>query len=129
MPRVLISESHEDVRRLLVRMLTRLGHEPVVVRIAEPEQLLGADVLIVEPATPLSTVLAQAACLVDPSLPLICASVSDPPAELAKLGVVFTAALVKPFTTEQLDAAIGQCLRGDQGADAHRAPRREDRAA
>jgi CheY-like chemotaxis protein len=113
MARILISESHEDVRRLLVRMLTRLGHEPVVVTMPAPEQLLGADVLMVEPAAPIGAVLAQAARLVNPSLPLICASVAAPPAELAELGVVFAAVLVKPFTSAQMDAAIRRSLRVD----------------
>jgi CheY-like chemotaxis protein len=108
MARILISESHEDVRRLLVRMLTRLGHEPIAVTVPAPEQLLSADVLLVEPAAPIGTVLAQTAGLVNPSLPVICVSVAAPPAELAELGIVFAASLVKPFTAEQLDAAIGR---------------------
>jgi hypothetical protein len=93
---------------MLVRMLTRLGHEPIVVTVPAPEQLLSADVLLVEPASPVGIVLAQAAGLVKPSLPLICASVAAPPAELAELGVVFAASLAKPFTAEQLGAAIGR---------------------
>jgi CheY-like chemotaxis protein len=111
MARILISEPHEDVRRLLVRMLGRLGHEPVVVTVPAPEQLLNADVLVVEPAAPIGAVLAQAARLVNPSLPLVCASVAAPPAELAELGVVFAASLVKPFTTAQLSVAINRSLR------------------
>jgi hypothetical protein len=91
---------------MLVRMLTRLGHEPIVVTVPKPEQLLGAELLMVEPAAPIGAVLAQAAGLVNPSLPVICASVAAPPVELAELGVVFVACLVKPFTAEQLDAAI-----------------------
>jgi CheY-like chemotaxis protein len=106
MARILVSESHEDVRQLLVRMLERLGHEPIVVTMPAPEQLLNADVLMVEPAAPIGAVLAQAAGLVNPSLPLICASVTAPPAELVELGIVFAASLVKPFTAEQLGAAI-----------------------
>jgi CheY-like chemotaxis protein len=129
MAQVLISESHEDVRRLLVRMLTRLGHEPIVVTVPTPEQLLSADVLLVEPAAPIGVVIAQAAGLANPSLPLICASVTAPPAELAELGVVFTAWLVKPFTAAQLDAAIGRSLRIGRGPNVDRARRRDDNAA
>jgi DNA-binding NtrC family response regulator len=114
MARILISESHEDVRRLLVRMLTRLGHEPIVVKVPAPEHLLSAEAMIVEAAEPIGVVLAQTACLVNPSLPLICASVAGPPAELAELGVVFAASLVKPFTAAQLAAAIEQSLRSRQ---------------
>jgi hypothetical protein len=110
MARILISESHDEVRRLLERMVTRLGHEPIVVTVTVPQQLRDADVLVVEPATPVGAVHAQAMCMVDPSLPIICASITSPPPELAELGVVFAASLVKPFTLEQLGATIEEAL-------------------
>jgi CheY-like chemotaxis protein len=110
MAQILISESHDDVRRMLERMVTRLGHEPVFVRVPAPAQLRSADVLLVEPASPTGAVLAQAACIVNPQLPLICASVTGPPSELTELGVEFAATLVKPFTAEQLGAAIDRAL-------------------
>jgi hypothetical protein len=110
MARILISESHDDVRRLLERMVARLGHEPTAVRVPAPRHLADADVFVVEPAGPVGAVLALAACVADPSLPLICASVAAPPPELARLGVVFAASLVKPFTLEQLGAAIDEAL-------------------
>jgi CheY-like chemotaxis protein len=110
MARILISESHEDVRRLLEQMVSRLGHEPVVVEIATPEALRSADAAVVEPAVVTGAVFAQAAHLADPSLPLICASVAAPPPELAELGVVFTASLVKPFKLDQLRASIDLAL-------------------
>jgi len=91
-------------------MVTRLGHEPVFVRVPAPEQLQSADLLVVEPAAPTGAVLAQAACIVNPALPLICASVTGPPPELTELGIEFAAALVKPFTAEQLGGAIDQAL-------------------
>jgi CheY-like chemotaxis protein len=114
MAQILISEPHDDVRRLLERMVARLGHEPVCVRALAPAQLQSADVLVVEPAAPTGAVLAQAACIVNPALPLICASVTGPPPELAELGVQFTAALIKPFTIEQLGAAIDRALRASE---------------
>jgi CheY-like chemotaxis protein len=111
MARILISESHDDVRRLLERMVVRLGHEPVAVRAPTPKQLTSADVFVIEPADPIGAVLAQAAHLIDPTLPLICASVTAPPPELPDLGISFTATLVKPFTLAQLRAAIELALR------------------
>jgi hypothetical protein len=75
-----------------------------------PAQLQSADVLVVEPAAPTGAVLAQAACIINPALPLICASVTGPPPELTELGVKFAASLVKPFTIEQLGAAIDRAL-------------------
>jgi CheY-like chemotaxis protein len=119
MPRILISEPHDDVRRLLERMVTRLGHEPILVRVAAceqaaPEQLQSADVLVVEPAAPTGVLLAQAARIVNPALPLICASVEAPPTELADLGVVFAATLLKPFTAQQLGDAIEAALHAQR---------------
>jgi DNA-binding NtrC family response regulator len=110
MAQILISESQNDVRRLLERMVTRLGHEPVFARVPASAQLQSADVLVVEPSAPTGAVLAQTACIVNPALPLICASVTGPPPELAELGVEFAASLVKPFTAEQLGAAIDRAL-------------------
>jgi CheY-like chemotaxis protein len=110
MARILISEPHDDVRRLLERMVTRLGHEPIVVGVPTPEQLMSADLMVVEPAAPVGAVLAQAACIASPSLPLICASVAAAPPELAELGVVFAACLLKPFILRQLAAAIDEAL-------------------
>ncbi len=114
MAQILISEPHEDVRRLLVRMVERLGHESLAPRVAAPRDLRSADLFVLEPAAPLGTALAQAARLLAPSLPLICASVQAPPPGLLASGVVFEACLVKPFTLEQLGGAIDQalCRRG-----------------
>jgi CheY-like chemotaxis protein len=122
MAQILISEPHDEVRRMLERMVTRLGHEPILVGFPAPKELHSADLLIVEPAAPAGAVLAQAARIVNPRLPLVCASVTAPPPELEQHGVVFTATLVKPFTAEQLDAAIDHALCG-------RSPCHRDRAA
>jgi len=110
MARILICESHEAVRRLLERMVARLGHEPIAARVPSPEDLRSAEVLLVEPAAPIGATMAQAMSVIDPALPLICASVAEPPAELAELGVAFAASLVKPFTAEQLSEAIEQAM-------------------
>jgi hypothetical protein len=123
MARILISESHMEVERLLERMVARLGHEPVVVGVPAARELECADALVVEPAAPTGAVLAQAACIVNPSLPLVCASVAAPPPALIELGVVFAASLVKPFTLQQLGAAIDRALL-DGGA--RRGPRRHE---
>lgn len=104
---------------MLERMIERLGHEPLASRSPTPRQLTSADVFILEPAAPISAVLAQAAHLIDPTLPLVCASVTAPPPELAELGISFVATLVKPFTQRQLGAAIELALR------ARRARRRD----
>jgi CheY-like chemotaxis protein len=110
MTRTLISEPNEIDRRLLERMLTRLGHEPLVVTMPTLARVLDADLFIVEPAAPGERMLAQAVHIANPSLPMICASVSGPPGELCELGVVFADSLVVPFTLSQLRAAIELAL-------------------
>lgn len=110
MARILISEPHEDVRRLLQRMVLRLGHEPIATVAPAPEQLRGADLFLIEPAAPIGAVLAQAAHLIDPAMPLICVSVEPPPPELLDLGIAFDTVLFKPFTLEQLRTAIERAL-------------------
>lgn len=111
MAQILICEPHDEVRLLLARMVTRLGHEPLATPAPTPRQLTDADVLVLEPAAPISSVLAQAARLIDPALPLIAAGVTAPAPELEELGISFVATLVKPFTAEQLRAAIELALR------------------
>jgi hypothetical protein len=106
MARILISEPHEQVRLLLARMVTRLGHEPVIAIAPSPECFQHVELFIVEPAAPIGAVLAKAARLIDPTLPIVCASVAGPP----EIDVKFAAALVKPFTLEQLGDAIGPAL-------------------
>jgi DNA-binding NtrC family response regulator len=110
MAQILICESHDAVRRLLGRMVARMGHEPVAVRVPGPEDLRNADVFVLEPAAPIGATMAQAASVIDPALPLICVSVAEPPTELSELGVVFSASLVKPFSAEQLSDAIERAL-------------------
>jgi Nucleotidyl transferase AbiEii toxin, Type IV TA system len=132
MAAILISEPHDAVRRLLERMVTRLGHEPIVARIPGAEDLASAEVFLVEPAAPAGEVLALAASIAHPSLPIVCASVIGPPPELSRLGVVFAASLVKPFTLEQLKDAVDQALltrEAHQNAWHPESPLHENRAA
>ncbi len=110
MARILLNESHEDVRRLLERMIARLGHEAVTIEVLDPAQLQGAGALVVEPTATAGALVALGASLADPALPIVCASVAPPPAELVEMGVVFAATLMKPFTTQQLGDAIAVAL-------------------
>jgi hypothetical protein len=106
MARTLISEPDDVIRRLLEGMLTRLGHEPLLITMPTLERALNADLFIVEPKAAGGRILAQAVHIANPSLPMICASVSIPPWELCELGVVFADSLIVPFTLGQLQAAI-----------------------
>lgn len=133
MARILISDSHDEDRRLLSLMLVQLGHEPVTVRVPGPEHLTSAELVIVDPGTPLGAVLAQAVSFAAPSLPLLCTSWGDPPAELAQLRVSFAASLRKPLSLEQLDDSVDRALRiGRPSQQLHRGFgnwRSDDRAA
>jgi hypothetical protein len=102
----LINEPNEASRRLLAGMLMRLGHQPLVLTMPTLERALNADLFIVEPKASGGKMLTQAAHIANPSLPMICVSVSIPPWELCELGVVFAASLIAPFTLGQLRVAI-----------------------
>jgi CheY-like chemotaxis protein len=110
MARILISEPNREVSETLERMVWMLGHEAVMVRVPRPQHLTDADLYIVEPSGSLGMVLAHAAKIANPSLPVIASSVDAPPPELAELGVVFAAWLLKPYTLEQLRDAIELAL-------------------
>jgi hypothetical protein len=106
MARILINETHPDVRDLLVRMVLQLGHEPLVLDIPTPERFLDAEVFLVEPAAPIGAVLAKAAELIAPSLPIVFVTVGAP----AELDIDPAAQVIKPFTATQLGDAIDRAL-------------------
>ncbi|HTR88879.1 MAG TPA: hypothetical protein VMG62_02065 [Solirubrobacteraceae bacterium] len=108
MTRILICEPNEELRRLLARMVSELGHQPVAVRAPGPEHIRDADLFILEPSDTVALATAQAVRLIDPLLPLIAIAGQAPPPELHDLGVEFAAILPKPFTFEQLAAAIAR---------------------
>ncbi len=98
------------VRQMLERMVDRLGYEPVIAEITAQEQLSSADVLLIEPVAPLGITLAQAAHFADPPVPIVCSSVMAPPVAFAELGIELADALQKPYSSQQLDAAIMRAL-------------------
>ncbi len=107
MARVLISESHLEVRRLLQRMVRELGHDPQVAD-APPtaEDLEGIGLLIVEPANPKGALLAKTVQTLAPGLPILCVSVLDS----SQVDIAFHAFLCKPFTPEQFAGVIARAL-------------------
>jgi len=112
MAQILISEPHADVRRLLERMVTRLGHDPVAVTALNDEVVASADALLVEPAEPEGAALAQLAQQLRPSLPIVCISIAPPNVEL---GLIPTAFLLKPFSLAELSAALDVAFGGSPG--------------
>jgi DNA-binding NtrC family response regulator len=108
MARVLISESHVEVHRLLERIVTDLDHEPVAAT-GMPQasaDLQCADLLIVEPADPKGGLLAKTAQTLAPGLPVVCVSVLDE----SQVDFAFCAFLSKPFTSEELADVIERAL-------------------
>jgi len=106
MARILINEPHPEVGLVLTRMVLRLGHEPVLRTEMVPGYLDGVELMMIEPAAPLGALMAKASRRLNPSVPIICASVAAP----AQIGVPFSAWLLKPFTQAQLAHAIEQAL-------------------
>jgi DNA-binding response OmpR family regulator len=106
MASILLSEADPDVRRLLVVLLGRLGHDTIALDggIVPPP----ADLMLLEPASP--SCLAQAAVVREeqPELPVICVSIL--PSETCFLGHGPRMYLAKPFTIDELDAAVNAAL-------------------
>jgi hypothetical protein len=101
---VLICEPHPEVRELLKRIVTRLGHEPVL----DDAALGHVEVIVVEPAHTPSVERAQAFRAVAGDVPVICASIDFPNGGTKRLQPV--AHLVKPFALPDIEAALTQAL-------------------
>jgi len=104
MGRVLISEPDPEVRDLLSRVVTRLGHEAVFDGEA-PETL---DVIVLEPidSAGLDRVrLIRKRC---PEVRIVCASIEQPTE--ASSGLQPVAHLLKPFSLAELEGTLEQAL-------------------
>jgi hypothetical protein len=101
---VLICEPHPEVRELLKRIVTRLGHEPVL----DDAALGDVEAIVVEPAHTPSVERAQAFRAVAGDVPVICASIDFPNGGTKRLQPV--AHLVKPFALPDIEAALTQAL-------------------
>lgn len=81
-----------------------------------PERFMRADAFLVEPAAPIGAVLAKAAHLIRPELPIVFVSVEPPP----ELDVQPAGHVMKPFTAVQLRDAIDRALGGGWNGHARR---------
>ena len=109
MARILISEPHADVRMLLARMVFHLGHEALILDVPTPERFMHSEVFLVETADPIGAVLAKAANIIRPELPIVFLSAESPP----DLDLEPVAYLMKPFTVSQLGGAVERALAVD----------------
>jgi DNA-binding response OmpR family regulator len=107
MASILLSEADPDVRRLLVVLLERLGHEAIVLEagVATPPP---ADLMLLEPSAPARLDQAREIRAQQPDMPVVCVSVLPPEARFLKLGPL--AYLTKPFTFNELNTVIETAL-------------------
>ncbi|MGH3051222.1 MAG: hypothetical protein ACRDLK_13780 [Gaiellaceae bacterium] len=108
MASILLSEADPDVRRLLVLLLERLGHE-VAVLDARLGATPSADLMVLEPASETGLDHARLARAANPALPILCVSVLPDEADFLEFGPL--AFLAKPFTMQELRLAVENALR------------------
>ena len=103
MPTILLSEPDPDVRRLLVLLLERLGHDVVSLDgwpVVPPE----ADLMVLEPASAVGLDQARVARSAQPDLPILCVSVLPDEGRFLELGPLEY--LPKPFALTELRSAV-----------------------
>jgi len=107
MARILVSEVEPDVRRLLVVLIERQGHEAVVL---EPDVVVPppADVLLCDPVARTSVEHARLVRAFVPELPILC--LNPLPDTAGFLGRGPTLFLPKPFAPDQLHAMLDRAL-------------------
>jgi hypothetical protein len=102
---VLICEPDPEVRELLTRIVSRMGHEPVL----DDAGLCGVEAIVLEPAHTPSVERAQAfRAASSGATPLICASIDLPNGGTRRLEPLVH--LVKPFGLPEIQAALTQAL-------------------
>ena len=104
---VLVSEADPDLRRLLVLLVERLGHQAIELDdgVAVPPR---ADLMLLEPGSPASIEQARAARAGSPTLPVISLNLVPDGGEFLFDGPLEY--LPKPFTVEQLRTALQRTL-------------------
>jgi DNA-binding NtrC family response regulator len=107
MASILLSEADPDVRRLLVVLLERIGHNAIVLD-GGNDVPPSADLLVLEPSSARRPTQARVARELDPMLPVI--SVSALPAAARFLTGGPLSYLPKPFTFDQLRNTIEDAL-------------------
>jgi CheY-like chemotaxis protein len=100
MARILVIESHPEVRELLERVVVRLGHEVMNETDADS---VPVDLVLVEPQGWGAAEVAQRA-RASSGAAVLCISVAPPTEESRALEPV--AHMVKPFTLTELDRAV-----------------------
>ncbi len=107
MATILLSEADLDVRRLLVLLLERLGHDVVILDEREVS-VPHVDLMVLEPAGEEGLARARALRAEQPELPILCVSILPDEARHLELGPL--AYLAKPFSLEDLRLAVEATL-------------------
>lgn len=107
MAKILVSEADPDVRRLLVVLIERLGHEAVVLDrdVTVPPR---ADLLLVEPESDECLENARLARTYFPDLPVLCFNALPAAGRFLLRGPLTY--LQKPFSVEHLQASLHDAL-------------------
>jgi DNA-binding response OmpR family regulator len=96
--RILILENHPDVRDLIVHVVERVGHEPVL---SETEDV---DAVLLEPASRSLFEIAHRIRAQRPATPVVCVSIGPPSAASTSLDPALH--VLKPFSLAELKQAL-----------------------
>ena len=107
MASILVSEVEPDVRRLLTTLVQRQGHDAAVLErdVVVPPR---ADVLLVDPISPVSLEHVRLVRAFYPQMPVIC--MNPLPRRLGPIGRGPLLFLPKPFAPDQLAAMLERAL-------------------
>jgi CheY-like chemotaxis protein len=105
--RVLIEETHADVRKLLEVILERLGHECVALNHQRPHAA-ELDLLIVEPTSARASELVRTLRRERPDLPVVAVSIAPRAGEWNQFELA--GYLMKPFTVSEIEGLISECV-------------------
>lgn len=105
--RILLSEHHPIVRRLLVILIEELGHEAVVIG-DDGEEPARGDLLLLDTSEPQAVERARDLCQLDWATPIVCMDGLPEASSVAGLGQV--GYLQKPFTIATLERSIDAAL-------------------
>ena len=114
MARILIIEPHAEVRDLLARVVTRMGHEPVPSTGRGEDDLSGIDVVLLEPAAWEGVDVARAAKSCGATI--VGVSIFPASEEVGELQPV--AYLLKPFSLAELEQAIAAAVAAGERVNA-----------